>query len=196
MIDSTHRHTPLRPLVALSLIAALLAPGCATTRTGKTVAVASGVGLALAGGLVLADLSGGKEGSTERDLNTLGCLLGGCLLGYGAIIAGGALAIGALATPTLDDAPALAPLPGQVTGPQATAPAVAAPPAPAPPPSLLRPLPEVATDAVTLQLAKQVRSQVLGLRCEAAATTLRAIAARDPAYHRALLGSTVVVGCT
>jgi hypothetical protein len=57
------------------------------------------------------------------------------------------------------------------------------------------PLPDVPTDATTLQLAKQVRTAAAAGQCASVERTMAAIAERDASYYAALAKSAVVARC-
>lgn len=63
------------------------------------------------------------------------------------------------------------------------------------PPSA-RPLPEVATDARTMQLAKQARGAALQMRCTTVAVLLDQIRERDASYADALITTGVLAPCS
>lgn len=62
-------------------------------------------------------------------------------------------------------------------------------------PAVSAPLPEIPTDPVTLQLARQTRAAAVNGQCVAARAAMDEIAARDADYHIAMLVKGVLGAC-
>ena len=181
-----------RPLLASLACAATLWSGCATSSgADRGAAVATGL-LLFAGGLALTQAfdTDDDASDSERAATTLGCAAGGCYLAYGAVALGAIAILGGM-TSTDDDEEGVDDGARAGDGHAAAAP----PPTPRVHPAQLRPLPEVATDELTLRLAKQARSAALRGDCAGVARSLAEIASRDPRYHAALIASAVIDGC-
>ena len=181
----------------LLLLAALLSTqiiGCAPrTRAGSTVAAIGGAAIAVTGTAMLVDLkSPGNDtngnGVDDFPENDIACALGGCLIAIGLIAAG--LILGGSGLVGLAESAEPQPAPA--------VPVTAA----TPPPEtaqldirLIAPLPEVATDDQTLQMAKQARAAARGGDCDAAWLTVAHIHQRDSRYGNALVASSVLAPC-
>jgi hypothetical protein len=101
------------------------------------------------------------------------------------------LAKGVLGT-CATDGPSTAP--SEHVAAPALAPPTAVPPAIATPPTAAQ-LPDIPTDATTLQLAKQVRRAAAAGQCASVERTMHAIAQRDARYHAALARMAFVASC-
>jgi hypothetical protein len=161
-------------------IAALVSfvPACTTTG-GKRAALAAG-GMLAGGGLGILIYEGTRdkpENPFEEDFVGHGMF---ALAGIGLLVLGGALAVA-----------------GAASEPRDTATARATEPPPPPPvvPREARPLPERATDARSLQLAKQARRAALHLECAAVNIALDELEDRDAADAEAVIAAGVVAPC-
>ena len=178
-------------VIATLLAFTATASGCFRTRASRTTAIVSGVAIAAAGVAIMASASGPGEdtngnGVDEFPDKAIECLLV-CPLGIMLIGGGTGLAVAGVLSETEEEPPRspyfVAPQP---------APTVADLRVPA---SVQRPLPEVATDAVTLGLAKQARAAAIASNCGIVREVLVDIERRDARYHGALVASTVIDGC-
>jgi hypothetical protein len=181
--------------LAFALAITVSSAACAhASPSQRATMIVTGVGLAL-GGYALQRAILNEDGTAEEQLTGLYvCAMGGCVLSLGAMATGSVLAIAGFASGSEyeeePEAPALVPI--RAEGPPGGRGEVEAAP---PTVQQQRPLPEVAADERTLQLAKQVRSAAFAGDCDAVERTLAAILERDPRYHTALLQSSVVAGC-
>ena len=200
------------PRLAAVFTALALVAGCnVATRSGRNNTIATGLIIAAVGvGLTVAAVADEPEPRSD-----IGCAFGGCavdgivyeakILGAGALAASGLLmALVGVASNPPDETPApIAFVPGAPAprgpGPdvdvQALALSAARIGSTSSTPARERPLPEIATDATTLQLAKQARGAAMRGDCALADRLLGQIASRDGTYSSALVANGVVAPC-
>jgi hypothetical protein len=178
----------IRRSVVLVVVAALASSGCYRSKAARNTALVAGAVIAAAGVAVLVE---GRPDEADNvvtaTVEASKCMVL-CTIGVGLISAGGVLFLTGAAS-RVDESP---PAPLVVSAAPAPAPSIAELRVPA---AVERPLPEVATDALTLQLAKQVRGAAMSGRCETVDLVLEKIEGRDPSYHLALVASNVIDGC-
>lgn len=167
-------------LVSFSLVLLLVSSCSALTRKHRAIAAAVDVTGAI-GALVAMDGIRCEGRPPDEDPDRHDCDSADRQATIGMIIV--ALAAGAGLFLILDEQ-------SGPEGERVGAPVVTVTPGPA-----LPPLPEVETDAQTLQLAKQARRASVGGDCATARKMLASIAGRDAAYHAALVASPAVAGC-
>jgi hypothetical protein len=182
---------PRNAVLSLALAVTVTTSACAHASPAQRVGmVTAGVGL-LVTASALATVEDDHEYDSDAGSGDI-CPDGICLITFGVLATVGALVLGGLMSGTdhgKEPPPArIAPVykDGPPGGENAEVAVL---------PREHRPLPELATDERTLQLAKQVRSAALRGDCDAAAITLATIRERDPRYHGALVSSSVIVGC-
>jgi hypothetical protein len=182
-----------------SALAILVAASCLVTacvpksRAGATATTVAGAAMAVAGGMMLADLSGPGEdtdGNGRDDFNEnvfaciFGCPIAAALLAAGAGLAAmGLVGLGRAAETE-------APPDVRVAMPPAIPTAVASID-----PRIVAPLPELAADAETIRLAQQARGAVRDGHCDAARLVVDRIWSRHPEYARALATGPVLAPC-
>jgi hypothetical protein len=161
------------------VLAGSLTLGACQTRATRNMAIIAGGTIAAASLAFIAKNWIEPENAFEQIVappNNLGVVLVG---GIG-LLGGGAIALVGVAS---DPGPeTFLPLPSGRPG------AGVAPPSP-------RPLPMLATDDQTLQLARQARRAALNYHCSAVTILVDEIAARDDRYATALINEGVVAPC-
>ncbi|MCA9678882.1 MAG: hypothetical protein H6709_12120 [Kofleriaceae bacterium] len=194
-----------RRLLATTLLLSVTAtaPACAPRTAGARGAMIVAGAALVAGGLAMSHAMTSHDDSGGGGDNLAGalvCIAGGCLLSGAAIASGAVLTLVGLTSPSPEEPPTApsttiaSPAPTAATAPTLVGGGGYGEPVVVPA-SILRPLPEVATDELTLRMAKQVRSAVLAGDCKSARVTLAAIDERDARYHLALVQSVVMDGC-
>lgn len=168
-----------------AVVACLLLPACVPkTRPAATAVTVGGAALAIAGGLVLADLTRDDHdpSSIEGVVEDIECAalcpiaIGVMILGVEAMIVG---LIGISQTEASAPPPAA---PGLETISARDA-------------RLVLPLPVMRVDAETLHLAQQARNLARDGHCDGALDVIDRIAARDAAYASALRTSPALAPC-
>jgi|SRR5688572_9489371 hypothetical protein len=164
------------PRIAVFAVLVSFVPACTTT-AGKRAALAAGAMLAAGGtGLIVYEATRDKpDNPLEEDFIGHGMV---ALAGLSLLLLGGVVAVAGAAGEVRDTAPAAAP-----------------PPPPPVVPRQARPLPERATDARSLQLAKQARAAALHFECAAVNIAIDELEDRDPGYADAVIAGGVVAPC-
>ena len=190
-----------RIIAAIALSTLITNPGCAMSPRSKASTVVAGVATTAVGFLLIS--AGKSENASAIDschsndgelCGLSGDGFGSVLIGTPLVLAGGLAILAGIAAPTVEPAPPL-----ETAQPQPVMLQRPSDPITTADPQrdawLTRPLPEVATDASTIRMAKQARSAAVAGMCTSALTSLERIARQDPGYHNALLASHVLDGC-